>query len=94
MAGLLNRDFPPGLLQEYVDLPWPLTCGRGGERRQRGLVFARERQRRVGGKRNHLADRDADAFGRQLLRQSGASDEGDVDELGVQPDAAGEADEG
>ena len=25
MAGLLNRDFPPGLLQEYVDLPWPLT---------------------------------------------------------------------
>ena len=20
----LNRDFPPGLLQEYVDLPWPL----------------------------------------------------------------------
>lgn len=25
MAGLLNRDFPPGLLQSYVDLPWPLT---------------------------------------------------------------------
>ncbi|MEM9343868.1 MAG: tripartite tricarboxylate transporter permease [Pseudomonadota bacterium] len=25
MAGLLNRDFPPGLLQEYVDLPWPLS---------------------------------------------------------------------
>ncbi|MEM8872256.1 MAG: tripartite tricarboxylate transporter permease, partial [Pseudomonadota bacterium] len=25
MAGLLNRDFPPGLLQEYVALPWPLT---------------------------------------------------------------------
>ena len=25
MAGLLNRDFPPGLLQNYVDLPWPLT---------------------------------------------------------------------
>ncbi len=25
MAGLLNRDFPPGLLQGYVDLPWPLT---------------------------------------------------------------------
>ena len=25
MAGLLNRDFPPGLLQEYADLPWPLT---------------------------------------------------------------------
>ncbi|WP_299049104.1 tripartite tricarboxylate transporter permease [uncultured Tateyamaria sp.] len=25
MAGLLNRDFPPGLLQDYVDLPWPLT---------------------------------------------------------------------
>lgn len=24
MAGLLNRDFPPGLLQEAVDLPWPL----------------------------------------------------------------------
>jgi len=25
MAGLLNRDFPPGLLQDYADLPWPLT---------------------------------------------------------------------
>jgi putative tricarboxylic transport membrane protein len=25
MAGSLNRDFPPGLLQEFVDLPWPLT---------------------------------------------------------------------
>ncbi|GFE65334.1 tripartite tricarboxylate transporter permease [Litoreibacter roseus] len=25
MAGVLRRDFPPGLLQEYVDLPWPLT---------------------------------------------------------------------
>ena len=25
MAALLNRDFPPGLLQRYVDLPWPLT---------------------------------------------------------------------
>ncbi|MEM6635323.1 MAG: tripartite tricarboxylate transporter permease [Pseudomonadota bacterium] len=25
MAGLLNRDFPPGLLQSYFDLPWPLT---------------------------------------------------------------------
>lgn len=24
MAWLLNRDFPPGLLQGYVDLPWPL----------------------------------------------------------------------
>jgi len=24
MAGTLNRDFPPGLLQEYVNLPWPL----------------------------------------------------------------------
>ncbi len=24
MAGALNRDFPPGLLQEAVDLPWPL----------------------------------------------------------------------
>ncbi len=24
MAGLLNRDFPPGLLQDAVDLPWPL----------------------------------------------------------------------
>jgi len=27
MAGALNRDFPPGLLQSYVTLPWPL--GRG-----------------------------------------------------------------
>ncbi|NKB29327.1 MAG: tricarboxylate transporter [Rhodobacteraceae bacterium] len=25
MAGLLNRDFPPGLLQDYADLPWPLS---------------------------------------------------------------------
>ncbi|MEM9582683.1 MAG: tripartite tricarboxylate transporter permease [Pseudomonadota bacterium] len=25
MAALLNRDFPPGLLQSYVDLPWPFT---------------------------------------------------------------------
>lgn len=25
MAWLLNRDFPPGLLQSYADLPWPLT---------------------------------------------------------------------
>lgn len=25
MAWLLNRDFPPGLLQDAVDLPWPLT---------------------------------------------------------------------
>ncbi|MEL6124818.1 MAG: tripartite tricarboxylate transporter permease [Pseudomonadota bacterium] len=25
MAGVLNRDFPPGLLQDFVDLPWPLT---------------------------------------------------------------------
>ena len=24
LAGTLNRDFPPGLLQEYVALPWPL----------------------------------------------------------------------
>ena len=24
MASLLNRDFPPGLLQSYVQLPWPL----------------------------------------------------------------------
>lgn len=24
MAGVLNRDFPPGLLQNYVELPWPL----------------------------------------------------------------------
>lgn len=25
MAWVLNRDFPPGLLQEFVKLPWPLT---------------------------------------------------------------------
>ena len=25
MAWMLNRDFPPGLLQSYVNLPWPLT---------------------------------------------------------------------
>ena len=25
MAWTLNRDFPPGLLQSYVTLPWPLT---------------------------------------------------------------------
>ena len=25
LAGMLNRNFPPGLLQGYVDLPWPLT---------------------------------------------------------------------
>ncbi|MEM7721433.1 MAG: tripartite tricarboxylate transporter permease [Pseudomonadota bacterium] len=25
MAATLNRDFPPGLLQSFVDLPWPLT---------------------------------------------------------------------
>ncbi|GHA39974.1 hypothetical protein GCM10008927_00040 [Amylibacter ulvae] len=25
MAWLLNRDFPPGLLQGYFDLPWPFT---------------------------------------------------------------------
>ena len=25
MGWLLNRDFPPGLLQEFVSLPWPLT---------------------------------------------------------------------
>ena len=25
MAGALNRDFPPGLLQDAVDLPWPLN---------------------------------------------------------------------
>jgi len=24
MAGVLNRDFPPGLLQVFVELPWPL----------------------------------------------------------------------
>lgn len=25
LGGVLGRDFPPGLLQSYVDLPWPLT---------------------------------------------------------------------
>ena len=25
MAWLLNREFPPGLLQSYFDLPWPFT---------------------------------------------------------------------
>lgn len=25
MAGMLNRDFPPGLLQAFVELPWPLS---------------------------------------------------------------------
>ena len=25
LAGTLGRDFPPGLLQEFFDLPWPLT---------------------------------------------------------------------
>lgn len=25
MAWLLNRDFPPGVLQSYADLPWPLS---------------------------------------------------------------------
>jgi len=25
LAGTLNRDFPPGLLQELIKLPWPLT---------------------------------------------------------------------
>ena len=25
LAGALNRNFPPGLLQEFVNLPWPLT---------------------------------------------------------------------
>jgi len=25
MGWLLNRDFPPGLLQEFINLPWPLT---------------------------------------------------------------------
>lgn len=24
LADMLNRDFPPGVLQEFVDLPWPL----------------------------------------------------------------------
>ena len=26
MAWTFNRDFPPGALQSYVNLPWPLTC--------------------------------------------------------------------
>ena len=25
LASILGRDFPPGLLQEYFDLPWPFT---------------------------------------------------------------------
>jgi putative tricarboxylic transport membrane protein len=25
LAGVLGRDFPPGLLQRYFDLPWPFT---------------------------------------------------------------------
>jgi len=25
MAWTLNRDFPPGLLQSFVTLPWPFT---------------------------------------------------------------------
>jgi putative tricarboxylic transport membrane protein len=25
LGGTLGRDFPPGLLQEYLNLPWPLT---------------------------------------------------------------------
>ena len=25
LASTLNRDFPPGLLQEFFDLPWPFT---------------------------------------------------------------------
>jgi len=25
MASILNRDFPPGLLQYFIELPWPLT---------------------------------------------------------------------
>ena len=25
MAWTLNRDFPPGVLQSYVNLPWPFT---------------------------------------------------------------------
>lgn len=25
LGGVLGRDFPPGLLQSFVDLPWPLT---------------------------------------------------------------------
>ena len=24
MAWMLNRDFPPGILQSYTDFPWPL----------------------------------------------------------------------
>ncbi|MEM9010770.1 MAG: tripartite tricarboxylate transporter permease [Pseudomonadota bacterium] len=27
LAGALNRDFPPGILQEYVRLPWPFGDG-------------------------------------------------------------------
>ena len=26
LAGVLNRDFPPGLLQEFIELPWPLEA--------------------------------------------------------------------
>lgn len=25
LAGVLNRDFPPGLLQSFIELPWPLS---------------------------------------------------------------------
>ena len=25
MAWMLNKDFPPGLLQDWLTLPWPLT---------------------------------------------------------------------
>ena len=25
LAGVLGRDFPPGLLQSFIDLPWPFT---------------------------------------------------------------------
>ena len=25
MAGILNRDFPPGMLQSWVELPWPFN---------------------------------------------------------------------
>jgi hypothetical protein len=25
LAAVLGRDFPPGLLQSFFDLPWPLT---------------------------------------------------------------------
>jgi putative tricarboxylic transport membrane protein len=25
LAWVLGRDFPPGLLQSYTNLPWPLT---------------------------------------------------------------------